>query len=96
MSVVQIGAMVTAAGTLTFDDWVLDLPAITGEINITGFFTATAGGSVGEYRDPNCGQFTTTGASMVFSGETLRIRETYVTEWCGDISASGLFARESQ
>ncbi len=95
MKVDQVGETITAMGTLTFDDRVTDLPAITGEINATGFFTPTAGGAVGEYKDPNCGQFVTTSASMVFSLETLRIQETYVTQWCGDISASGLLAREN-
>lgn len=84
---VQSDATVTITGTLGNEGTAF--PAITGEINATGFFTPTAGGSVGEYRDPTCGQVTTTSSSLVFSDETLRIQESYVTESCGTISASG-------
>ena len=92
--VLQAGTTVTISGKLTLEGEIFDLAAITGEINATGFFTPTAGGAVGDYRDPDCGQFTTTSASVVFSGGNLRLQETYVTDACGDISASGLFARE--
>ena len=92
--VVQAGATVTISGTMYLVRDVVDLAAITGEINATGLFTPTAGGSVREYTDPNCGQLTTTSESFVFSGDSLHVQETYITADCGDVSASGMFARE--
>ena len=46
MSVAQVGSQLTITFDATFLGETLQLPAVTGTINATGFFAATGGGSV--------------------------------------------------
>lgn len=94
LNVAQSGMQVTITGTETFLGEATTFPAVTGEINETGFFNLTGGGSLSTYRDTECGQITTTSSTLTFSKQTLRIQETVVTDQCGDISASALLERE--
>ncbi len=93
-NVVQSGSTLTISGTINLLGDVSDIAAVTGEINATGFFSPTAGGSLGSYRDPTCGQITTTSSSLTFSGDNLRIQQSAVTDACGDISVRGVLVRE--
>ncbi|MCY4233683.1 MAG: hypothetical protein OXE59_08105 [Bacteroidetes bacterium] len=66
MKVDQVGETLKAIRTLTFDDRVVDLATITGEINATGFLYTYCRRSIGEHEDSDRGQFVTTSASMLF------------------------------
>ena len=89
----QSGAQVTITGSLTFLGETLELPAITGTINATGFFTATAGGFAGTVDDPTCGRITTTSSSLTFTGRTARYTETANTQFCGTWNLSAVLTR---
>ena len=93
MVVVQAGAQLTLTGSLMFLGETVDLPAVTGALNETGFFTATAGGFSGTVSDETCGTLTTTSATLTFSGSTARITESATTEFCGTIRLSGTLTR---
>ena len=94
MVVVQSGSQLTITGSLSFDGRRLDLPAITGTINQTGFFTLTAGGFYGDtVDDPDCGRITPTSESLTFSGRTARYQETADTQYCGTLQISGTLTR---
>ena len=69
--VAQAGAQLTITGSITFLGETAQLPAITGTINATGFFTPTSGGVAGAVNDPDCGRITPASASITFSGERL-------------------------
>ena len=55
-NVAQAGAQLTITGSTTFLGETAQLPAITGTINATGFFTPTSGGVAGAVNDPDCGR----------------------------------------
>ena len=93
MVVVQAGAQLTITGSMTLLGETVELPAVTGTVNETGFFTATAGGFSGTVSDETCGTLTTTSATLTFSGSTARITETATTEFCGNIQLSGTLTR---
>ncbi|MDE0221194.1 MAG: hypothetical protein OXJ90_18145 [Spirochaetaceae bacterium] len=95
IKVVQSGSQVTVSTTTTFFGESVDLPDITGEINKTGFFTATGGGFSGDesFRDPVCGALTPRSATLSFSGRTARWIEYYTTDFCGEILFSTNLSR---
>ena len=91
---VQSGSQVTITATLTIDGVALNLAAVTGNINATGYFTATAGGSSSDsVYDQTCGYVTPTGTSLTFSGNTARFVETATTDYCGNWNFSGTLYR---
>ena len=92
MTVVQSGAQLTITWSALFAGETVQLPAITGNINQTGFFTATSGFS-SNIDDPNCGRITTTSSILTFSGNTARYVETATSSFCGNISISGTLTR---
>lgn len=93
MVVAQAGAELTITGSITFLGETTQLPAITGTVNETGFFTATAGGFSGTTSDPECGTWTTTSSTLTFSGATVRLQETASSPYCGTLSAFGTLTR---
>ena len=92
-NVAQAGAQLTITGSVTFLGETAQLPAITGTINATGFFTPTGGGVAGAVNDPDCGRITTTSATITFSGRTMRLVETASTQFCGNFEISGTLSR---
>ena len=78
---------------MTFFGETAELPAITGTINSTGFFTPTGGGFSSEAADPTCGTITTSSSTITFSGSSLRLVESASSEFCGTLSLSGTLTR---
>ena len=93
MVVAQSDAELTITGSMTFLGETTQLPAITGTINETGFFTATAGGFSGSTSDPQCGTWTTTSSTLTFSGGTARLEESASSPSCGNLSLFGMLTR---
>ena len=84
MTVVQSSSQLTITGSWSFTGGPLDgatkaFAAITGNVNATGFFTATGGGGAGRQLDPNCGLFTATSSTFTVSGNTVLFDETVIT-----------------
>lgn len=96
----QAGSQVTLTGSLTLSGQTLELPAVTGTVSATGFFTATGGGFYEDAaRDPTCGRITTTSSTLVFSvsgqsASSLRYQETATTDYCGNLQISGTLYRQ--
>ena len=94
MVVVQAGAQLTITGSMSFGGQTIDLPAITGTINQTGFFTITAGGYYEDAADDGeCGRITPTSSSLTFSGRTARYQESADSQHCGSLQLSGTLTR---
>ena len=92
MSVVQVGSQLTITGEITFPGETFQLPALTGTINATGFFTATGGGVTSASSD-ECGTANATSSTLTFSGNTARLVETLTTQYCGDVWVSATLYR---
>lgn len=90
--VVQSGSQVTITGSLTFEGETTAVPAVTGTINETGFFTATSTGIVGSPSGV-CGTVRPVSASLTFAGRTLRWEESQETALCGLISIEAVLTR---
>ena len=93
MVVAQSDEQLTITGSITFLGETVQLPAITGTINETGFFTATAGGFSETTSDPECGTWTTTSSTLTFSGATARLQESVSSPSCGNLSLFGTLTR---
>ncbi len=93
MTVVQSGSQLTITGSMTFVGVTIQLPAITGNVNQTGFFSATSGGAASSVTDPTCGIITTTSSTLTFSGSTARYVENATTDFCGTLQISGTLTR---
>lgn len=93
MTVVQAGDQLTITGSVTFLDETSQLPAITGTINETGFFTVTAGGSSPRESHPECGSMTTTSSTLNFSDQTARFHQSVSTTYCGSLSFDATLTR---
>lgn len=94
MVVVQSGSQLTITGSVSFGGRRVELPAVTGTINQTGFFTLRSGGFYGNTADdPECGRITTTSSSLTFSGRNARYQETANTQYCGTLQISGTLTR---
>ena len=93
--VVQSRNELTISASLTFEGVESVLPAVTGTINETGFFTLTASGAV---PGPpvvlgNCGVLTLTSQSLTFAGRTLTFQESARTTFCGSLTLAATFTR---
>ena len=93
--VVQSRNELTINASLTFEGVESVLPAVTGTINETGFFTLTASGAV---PGPpvvlgNCGVLTLTSQSLTFAGRTLTFQEGYRTTFCGSLTLAATLTR---
>ena len=93
MVVVQSGSQLTITGSVTFLGETAALPAITGTVNSTGFFTATAGGVTGSVADETCGAIRPTAGTITFSGRTMEIYESATTDFCGSFQITGNLRR---
>jgi len=93
MVVAQSDEQLTITGSITFLGETTQLPAITGTINETGFFTATAGGFSGTTSDPQCGTWTPTSSTLTFSGGTARLQESASSPVCGSLNLFGTLTR---
>ena len=93
ITVVQQDSQLTVTGSITMLGTTSQLPAITGTINETGFFTATSGGAAGNIPDPTCGVITTTSSTLTFSGNSARFHETASTQYCGSWSFDATLTR---
>ena len=49
MEVAQAGDQLTITGSITLGGQTIQIPAVTGTLNATGFFTIAAGSTVGRY-----------------------------------------------
>jgi hypothetical protein len=92
MNIVQSGSRLTVNGAATFGGESIRLPAITGIVDETGFFTPTSGGD-SSLADPDCGTFTATSFTLTFSGNTVRYDEQATTSFCGHLQLSGTLTR---
>ena len=90
---VQSGSQLTITGTLAVEGNTINLTAVTGVVNETGFFTATGGGVGGSVDDPTCGLITNISTSLTFSGNTARYVENDNTQFCGQWAFSGTLDR---
>ena len=93
LNVVQAGSQLTITGSITVLGQTIQLPAFTGNINQTGFFTATSGGGASTGVDPTCGTISTTSATLAFTGNTARYVENATTQFCGSWVISGTLTR---
>ena len=91
MQVVQSGSQITVTATMTVNGVEIAIPASTGNINKTGYYTQTAGGEASTY-DPDCGNLTGT-ASLTFSGNTATYVEVMSTDFCGQWRMNGTLTR---
>ena len=65
---------------------------MTGNVNATGFFTATSGGAMATV-DPSCGVIRAVESSLTFAGRSAQYVERDATTYCGTWSFSGTLAR---
>ena len=94
LRVVQESDQITLTSwSITTLDGTFQLPAVTGTINETGFFTATAGGGPSTVSDPACGNITAISSTLTFSGNTARFHATLVTDYCGNWALDATLAR---
>ena len=93
LNVVQAGSQLTLTGSVTIFGQIVQLPAVTGNINQTGFFTATSGGGASTGADPTCGVITTTSVTLAFSGNTATYTEAANTQFCGNWAFAGTLTR---
>jgi hypothetical protein len=93
MVVAQAGSQLTVTGTLTFNGQTFPMTAVTGNVNATGFFTATSGGAASIPNDPNCGTIRAIDASLTFSGNTAQYVEHDSSQYCGTWTFAGAVTR---
>ena len=93
LTVVQAGAQLTVSGSLTLLGQTVQVAAVTGTVNATGFFTVSGGGFAGAVDDATCGTIRGTSASLTFSGNTARYVETDTTDFCGNWNFSGTLTK---
>ena len=94
LNVVQAGSQLTITGSITLFGVTQQLPAVTGMINETGFFTASAGGFSSATADAgDCGIIRETSSTLTFSGSTARLHESATTDFCGNLTMDGTLNR---
>ncbi len=89
-NVIQSDEDVTITATIVVDGISETLPAITGEISKTGFFTPQAGGTVRVYNvpDPTCGLTLSYASSITFEDDVMIYTAQETFERCGSASAT--------
>ena len=93
MVVVQAESQLTISGSMTLDGMTVQLPAVTGTINETGLFTATAGGFSTSAVPDTCGTITPTSSTLTFSGSTAQLHESATTDFCGTLTLDATLTR---
>ena len=94
MTVVQAGSQLTITGSLTVSGTTVQITAVTGTINQTGFFTPSRRSFTNRVTDPTCGTITPVDASLTFAGTTARYVENATTTFCGTWQFSGTLRRQ--
>ena len=94
MTVVQAGSQLTISGSLTFSGATVQITAVTGTINRTGFFAPARRSFTNRVTDPTCGAITPVDASLTFAGTTARYVENATTAFCGTWQFSGTLRRQ--
>lgn len=94
-TVTQAGSSVTITGSYTTPNGQrVGLPATTGVINTTGFFTQTGGGAASETAyDPDCGTLRGTGERISFNGRQMSYWAEISSSLCGLITFSATLRR---
>ncbi len=94
LTVIQAGSQLTISGSMTLMGQNIDVAAVTGTINETGFFTVAESGSfTGPAHNPTCGNIVPTSGSLTFSGNMVRLVQTAVTDYCGNWQLDGTLTR---
>ena len=93
MTVAQASSQLTLTGTISLGNQTFPMTAVTGNINATGFFTATAGGAASTSFDPTCGTIRGVDASLTFSGNSAQYVEHDSSQYCGSWTFSGSISR---
>ena len=93
MTVVQAGAQLTITGSVTVSGATVQIRAVTGTINSTGYFTPMRRSFTDRVTDPTCGTITPVDASLTFAGNTARYVENATTTFCGALQFSGTLRR---
>ena len=86
MEVAQAGDQLTITGSITLGGQTIQIPAVTGTLNATGFFTIAAGSTVVDtIQDQTCGTMRASRSTLTFSGRTARYVEELTTTRCGPV-----------
>ena len=94
MQVVQYGSQITITASMTVNGVEISLPASTGNINQTGYYTATASGGASETSyDPDCGYLVLVSQTLTFSGNNANYVEVMNSDFCGQLRLSGTLVR---
>lgn len=94
IEVVQSKSQMTISGTETFTgELPRSMPAITGNVSDTGFFTPQGGSRIATWEDANCGRVASTKNTLAFANQNLRITETILTSECENVLFSALLIR---
>ena len=93
MKVVQAGSQLTITGSVTVSGATVQIRAVTGTINSTGYFTPSRRSFTNRVTDPTCGTITPVDASLTFAGNTARYVENATTTFCGPLQFSGTLRR---
>ena len=93
LTVVQVGSQLTLTGFVSLSGQIIQIPAVTGNVNQTGFVTATAGGAASNVNDPTCGTISGVSTTLTFAGNTARYIEIATTQFCGTWTISGFLTR---
>jgi hypothetical protein len=92
LTVTQVGEQVTISGSMLIDGQNVSVPAMTGTVNATGFFTLTSGTWSAAY-DPLCGNHRVIDGSLTFSDRTALYVKHETTDFCGSWALSGTLAK---
>lgn len=93
MFVVQHDDGLTITGSIDILGESFHLPAITGRISKTGFFTLTAGGVATATSDPECGTVTAAAFTLTFVDDTARLHESSTSTHCGTFAYDAQLTR---
>ena len=96
VEVVQSDRQMTVSGTETIlGEPPRAMPAVTGTVSVTGFFTPQGAPRIGTWDDVKCGRIVSTKNTLAFANSNLRITETILTPMCGSVLFSALLIKES-
>lgn len=93
MLVVQHDDGLTITGSISILGETFHLPALTGRISKTGFFTLTGGGVATATSDPECGTVTAAAFTLTFRDDTARLHESSTTTRCGTLAYNAQLTR---
>ena len=91
--VIQAGSQLTITGSVTLIGTTIQLTAISGTINSSGYFTIEKSGGVGQVRDKECGVLRTLSFSITFLNNSIKYVEDISTDYCGIFQFSGTLSK---